>query len=187
MSGKVLKASLIGTLLLPLLSGCASIVSGSHQTIKISTNPAGAKCSVYRDGMEIGSVQSTPGTVTVHRRSGDIIVGCIKQNYDFSKKENASDLNGWVIGNIGFGGLIGLVVDLSTGANHAYDHKMKITLTPLPEGVAPPTGLPDIYPGPITRAAQPENSPVATLPGALLPDHVNVKAVTPDAKTKITP
>jgi len=133
------------------LSGCASIVSGSHQDISINTSPEGAKCAVYRDGVQVGYVNSTPGIVSVSRRSSDIWVGCVKDNYDFSNAKNSSDFNGWVIGNLGFGGLIGLVVDMSTGASHAYDRDVNMTLPTLPAGVGAPVGLPDHYPSTIVR------------------------------------
>ena len=133
------------------LSGCASIVSGSHQDISINTSPEGAKCAVYRDGVQVGYVNSTPGVVSVSRKSSDLWVGCVKDNYDFSNAKNSSDFNGWVIGNLGFGGLIGLVVDMSTGASHAYDHDVNMTLATLPAGVGAPVGLPDHYPSTIVR------------------------------------
>jgi len=133
------------------LSGCASIVSGSHQDISINTSPEGAKCAVYRDGVQVGYVNSTPGVVSVSRRANDLWVGCVKDNYDFSNAKDSSDFNGWVIGNLGFGGLIGLIVDMSTGATHAYGHDVNMTLATLPSGVGAPVGLPDHYPSTIVR------------------------------------
>ena len=133
------------------LSGCASIISGGHQEISISTSPEGAKCALYRDGAQVGYINSTPGSVTVSRKSGDLWLGCVKDNYDFANAKNASDFNGWVVGNLALGGLVGLVVDMSTGASHAYDHDMNLTLPTLPTGVGAPVGLPDHYPSTVVR------------------------------------
>lgn len=133
------------------LAGCASIVSGSHQDISINTSPEGAKCALYREGVQVGYVNSTPGVVSVSRKGSDLWVGCVKDNYDFSNAKNSSDFNGWVIGNLGFGGIIGVVVDMSTGASHAYDHDVNMTLAPLPANVGAPVGLPDHYPSTIVR------------------------------------
>ncbi|GAN66971.1 hypothetical protein [Acetobacter orientalis] len=151
MFNKAIKNILLGSFSLPFLSGCASIVSGGHQTISITTNPPGAKCAVYRDGIQIGSINSTPGSVTVSRKESDLTIGCLKEHYDFSNAQNTSDVNGWVFGNIGFGGLIGVVVDMATGAVRAYDHKTTVDMIPLSDKIAAPVGLPDQFPGPITR------------------------------------
>ncbi|BBC80048.1 exported protein of unknown function [Acetobacter orientalis] len=78
-------------------------------------------------------------------------IGCLKEHYDFSNAQNTSDVNGWVFGNIGFGGLIGVVVDMATGAVRAYDHKTTVDMIPLSDKIAAPVGLPDQFPGPITR------------------------------------
>lgn len=133
------------------LSACASIVSGSHQDISINTSPEGAKCALYREGVQVGFVNSTPGVVTVSRKGSDLWLGCVKENYDFSNAKNSSDFNGWVIGNLGFGGPIGVIVDMSTGASHAYDRDMNMTLAPLPANVGAPVGLPDHYPSTVVR------------------------------------
>ena len=42
------------------LTGCASIISGTSQTITINSNPPGAQCNLLREGLVIGSV-TTPG------------------------------------------------------------------------------------------------------------------------------
>ncbi|MFT8590855.1 MAG: hypothetical protein ABF746_06495 [Acetobacter orientalis] len=78
-------------------------------------------------------------------------IGCLKEHYDFSNAQNTSDVNGWVFGNIGFGGLIGVVVDMATGAVRAYDHKTTVDMIPLSDKIAAPVGLPNQFPGPITR------------------------------------
>nr|WP_156475496.1 hypothetical protein [Gluconobacter thailandicus] len=164
MFDKTVKNILLGSLTLSFLSGCASIVSGSHQTIAVTTNPPGAKCAVYRDGIQIGSINSTPGSVTVSRKESDLTVGCTKDHYDFSNAQNTSDVNGWVFGNIGFGGLIGVVVDMATGSVHAYDHSTTVNMIPLADGVAAPIGLPDQFPGPIVRVASPTSDLVNSAP-----------------------
>lgn len=135
------------------LSGCASIVSGKHQTIDIATNPSGAKCALYRDGEKIGTVDSTPGSVTVSRKSSDLTIGCTKDNYDFSKSKNESDVNGWVFGNLGIGGILGLVVDFATGSIYAYDSNTTVDMQHLLPGVGAPAALPDQFPGSIVRVA----------------------------------
>lgn len=164
MFNKTVRNILLGSLSLSFLSGCASIVSGGHQTIAVTTNPPGAKCAVYRDGIQIGSINSTPGSVTVSRKESDLTVGCTKDHYDFSNAQNTSDVNGWVFGNIGFGGLIGVVVDMATGSVHAYDHSTTVNMVPLADGVAAPIGLPDQFPGPIARVAAPTSAPASSTP-----------------------
>jgi len=109
----ILKKNIINVLLLgalvPGLTGCATIMDGSHQTIGFSSTPSNA--TVIVDGKVLGK---TPLTEDLSRKDNHTVkitlAGYMPYEMTMTKKTN-----GWVWGNIVFGGLIGLVVDAAGG------------------------------------------------------------------------
>ncbi len=105
-----------------LASGCASIVDGRAKTVRINSNPTGAKVVIFdKSGKEVAT-QTTPATIKLKRHSGYFVGQKYKlvfeaPGYYPSETYVNSTLNGWYLGNIVFGGAIGLLVlDPATGA-----------------------------------------------------------------------
>ena len=63
------------------LTACATIVKGHSQQINVTTNPAGAVCTLERDGESVASINPTPGSVTVEKSRKDLSVDCRKEGY----------------------------------------------------------------------------------------------------------
>lgn len=113
-----------------LLNGCASIVSKSNWPVKIGSTPEGADVAItdVGDGKKIFTGK-TPTIVTLSSRGGffkgkTYSVAISKEGFQTQTAEIKSTLNGWYIGNIIFGGLIGLlIVDPATGAMWTLDPK----------------------------------------------------------------
>jgi hypothetical protein len=88
---------------------CATIMHGSHQEVSISSTPSGASITV--DGQERGK---TPIAVDLRRKEKSLIKithdGYLPFETYLTKKTS-----GWVVGNLIFGGLPGLIVDALTG------------------------------------------------------------------------
>jgi hypothetical protein len=120
------------------VSGCASIVKGTTESISISTPPTtGAIC-------DLSSSQGTwqvmsPGVASVEKSKEDIQIRCTKAGWQDAASTIPSNFEGWTVGNIVFGGLIGLGVDAATGAINEYPHTFQVAMTPLsvPGSVAP--------------------------------------------------
>lgn len=93
-----------------LLSSCATIISGSRQTVKISSEPSSA--TVYINEVEIGK---TPIERSLKRNQEYNLV--IKlDGYQQYETLISKEFNAWYLGNILFGGIIGLIIDPITGA-----------------------------------------------------------------------
>ena len=116
---------------LAMLSGCASIVSGTSQEITITSSPPGADCVVSRQGMMLQQV-TTPASPTVQRNRHDLSVACSKSGYVTATQFNNSGVEPWLFGNIFIGGLVGLMIDFSTGAESRYDNAMAFNLPHVP-------------------------------------------------------
>jgi hypothetical protein len=117
-------------LIAPLASGCASIASGTTQTLQITSNPDKASCNLERQGKVIGSVAATPGGVVVEKTKHDITVKCEKTGYQQSTGYLHSGVEGSTWGNIILGGGIGWAIDSARGADNHYPENITLTLVP---------------------------------------------------------
>jgi len=101
-----------------MLSSCATIFTGTKQDIYVNTDPPGAK--VYVNGVDQGVL--TPATIMVQRKS--------QVKYDFQKEGyidgtvvQHGSFNFAVLANVFIGGLIGVVIDVSSGAMWQYNNQ----------------------------------------------------------------
>ena len=127
------------------LTGCATIMSHGPQTLPILTQPDGAECEITDVAAGKSIVKAkTPHTATLERGDGyfqkkhyDITLS--KEGYVTEKVSIAPELNPWYIGNLLFGGLLGMViVDPLTGSMWTFEEKdISVKLYPdTPEGRA---------------------------------------------------
>lgn len=113
-----------------LTTGCASIVSGTNQSISVETRSAsgesiaGANCKL--DNPKGTWYVTTPGSVTVHRAYDNLSIYCTKAGEQPGTASIKSSTKGMAFGNILFGGIIGAGVDTASGA--AYDYPTLITV-----------------------------------------------------------
>jgi hypothetical protein len=99
-----------------LSTGCASIMSGTSQNVVVRSTPEGAKATFLDKAGKPVSVQTTPCTVSL-KRSGQYVLKLEKENFKPLEAPLTRTINGWYMGNIFFGGLLGLlIVDPATGA-----------------------------------------------------------------------
>ena len=122
------------------LGGCASLVSGHNQSVSVisqseGTDVAGAKCSLSNDKGQWFA--TTPGSVTVRRSYAALAVDC-KNDAAVGVVEVKSVTKPMVFGNILFGGVIGVGVDVATGAAYDYPDVISIPLVGR-SGLAPTT------------------------------------------------
>ena len=107
MKKTIISCSLAITL---LLSSCATVMSGSKQNVKFTSNPSSA--TIYIDEVEVGK---TPFEMKLARKSEHQVL--IKlEGYQTYQTSLTKKLNGWFFGNILIGGLIGIIIDPITGA-----------------------------------------------------------------------
>ena len=112
-----------------LLAGCASVTSGSSDTITVNSNPPGAVCNLSQNNRNIGQVV-TPGGVTVEKTKHDIQVTCTKEGYQTATGYLDSEIEGSTWGNSLLGGGIGWAVDSASGSDNDYPDYITVTLVP---------------------------------------------------------
>jgi hypothetical protein len=112
------------------VGGCATVTSGGFQTIDVRTEPEGADCTFSREGSPVARVNPTPGPILVGKSSGDISVLCRKAGYEDTGGTIGSGFQPMTLGNIVLGGIIGVVIDASTGAMLKYPESVTFLLIP---------------------------------------------------------
>lgn len=153
-----------------ILSGCATILSGRTQTITVNSNPPGARCELVREGNVVGSVESTPGAVTLVKTKHDIDVVCKKGGFVEAKEFAKSGTEGSVFGNIILGGGIGWAIDSAAGTDNKYPEVVTVNLVPASSSAMPVTKPPP--------AKEPKPSPaMAKVTGPLGDIHHQLSAL----------
>ena len=153
------------------LGGCATVIKGSSQDILIDSDPQGASCELTRSGVILGQVNPTPAKFKVSRDKDALSVACNKAGYGTGRTTVESKFNGATFGNILLGGVIGVVVDASSGANYTYPEQIMVVLPPEGDAAMPPAGpsvappAPAEPPKPAVPAAPPTPPPTPPTPG----------------------
>lgn len=127
--------------------GCASIVGGVNQSISVQTLDAdgpvaGATCKL--ENKEGAWFVTTPGSTIVHRAYGDLAVSCDKEPYATGTATAKSSTKALAVGNVLFGGVIGVGVDAATGAAYDYPELITVTMGAKPAPLAIPKAEPPI-------------------------------------------
>lgn len=127
-----------------LLGGCSTTIEQRSQLILVNTNPPGADCGLYRQGIRIATVQNAPGRALIEITKYDIWIACVKPGYQQATYFNHLGVAGATVGNIILGDTM-------------YDSPVNITMVPnvsgQPEG---PTTLPASF---AARPAPPVQQP----------------------------
>ncbi len=128
-----------------VLSGCATVMEGTGQSVSINSDPSGALCKVSREGGTLGDVSSTPGSIHIDKSKNDLSVTCQKAGFQTATIAQSPHFVGTTFGNIILGGLVGAAVDAATGADYVYPDNIHVALSPLPS--SPPTAEGNLPPG----------------------------------------
>lgn len=121
--------------------GCASIIHGSGQTVTFQSTPTGATVEVTDAmGFAYGNCE-TPCSIELKRkREYKVLIS--KGGYSSAELVIQRKSDGWIWGNLLFGGVIGLIVDFSNGAAYKLSpDELQATLTEESLGTAQPEGF----------------------------------------------
>jgi hypothetical protein len=99
----------LSLMLIATLTACASIMHGGRQDVGFTSTPPNARILV--DGSAVGN---TPLTTKLERKKPHT-VRLELTGYQAFEAKLERKTSGWVWGNIVFGGVIGVVIDASTG------------------------------------------------------------------------
>lgn len=114
--------------LLTFLPSCASIVSDNDSTTYIATEPEGARCELH--GQDFTRVVTAPDSINLPAEAAPITVACKADGFRTTTQELDTSMDGWVVGNLIFGGIIGVAIDAARGAGMKYPSQITVLLDP---------------------------------------------------------
>lgn len=117
-------------LMMLIFQGCATITTGTDQTVTVETDPPGAVCTLQRDGVTIGAVNPTPGSVEIDKDKDEVNITCERAEYLTTTEVMDSNFHGATLGNLILGGVVGVVIDAGSGAMNEYPTAVKIRMQP---------------------------------------------------------
>lgn len=117
----LLSAVAFGAALVPLATGCATIVNGRTADVQLQSNPPAALATVRDHEGVVVAQTTTPGQVTLKRgrkwlRPARYTATFEKPGYYPAEAPIGGKFNPWAIGNLAIGGGLGLGVDAVSGA-----------------------------------------------------------------------
>ena len=126
----VVKQSFASGLMLALaltlpLSSCASIITGSSDSVEVRSSPTGAAFVT-----NTGHRGTTPATITIP----DDISLQVSYTMDGYKDVTITlppRMSGWFLANLIIGGIIGIIIDLASGNWRVHDGEVTAVLTPV--------------------------------------------------------
>lgn len=113
------------------VTGCASVTGSKLQPVSVNAiykgdEIEGAKCTLMNDK---GSwYVTTPGSVTIQKSYGDMVVTCRKKGISTGTASVVSSATGGVWGNVLAGGVIGYAVDASSGSGFDYPTNINVEM-----------------------------------------------------------
>lgn len=123
----------LASLLAPLAS-CASIVSHSSWPVNVTATPPDAEVEITNQAGNVVHKAKAPFTVTLKSGAGFFdgeryTLTATAPGYASTTSVLDTDVNGWYVGNIVFGGIIGfLLVDPATGAMYKLPETAHVEL-----------------------------------------------------------
>jgi len=118
-------------LLVAITAGCASITGSKNQPVSVTAlhegkQIDGADCVLTND-KGTWFVKS-PGSTVIQKSGSDLTITCNKDGVPPGSASAASSANAGAWGNILFGGIVGYVVDASTGAAFDYPTSLGVQM-----------------------------------------------------------
>lgn len=118
------------------MAGCATILSGSTQTIAVQALNANTqerlsdvRCTITDGQGNVYTLSDVPGTVMVTKGKGALNFDCRKKGYRQTNVGAGESFNAWTVANVLF--WPGFLVDAATGALQKYPSHFTVLMSPI--------------------------------------------------------
>jgi hypothetical protein len=120
---------LAGTL---LVASCASVTTGTTQSLTVVSDPAGAQCKLLRgdSATMVGMIPQTPTTLRIDKSAELMTIECTKDGHEVTRTYLEPDFQAMTLGNAILGGGVGLMIDAASGAMAKYPENAVVTMIP---------------------------------------------------------
>jgi hypothetical protein len=126
--GKIMRHFTLVMMCMAGLTACATLVTDDHQSIAVRSDPLGAICQVQQGGDLVATISQTPGTAFISKSRHDLAINCTLPGYYPGAAVLESSFQDMTYGNLIIGGLIGVLVDTSSGAIKQYPRSVIVLL-----------------------------------------------------------
>ena len=116
-------------------SGCATITKDDSQPVAFSSDPQGATVLINNIARGV-----TPTTIMVKRAMSTQMISLELAGYHTESFKLEKSVSGMTFGNIIFGGLVGVGVDIATGKATNYEESVHVKLIPTTQPRLNPVG-----------------------------------------------
>ena len=110
------------------LAACAGGFSDDRSVTQISTDPAGARCTLQGAGFT--QIVETPAKVVLPKEAAPVTVSCAGEGYRTFVTSLKPMFNAQVFGNLLTGSVIAMVVDFTNGHSLKYPAHVRINMEP---------------------------------------------------------
>lgn len=107
-------------------SGCATIISDNKSFVQIESKPSETVCLLTGDNFK--QTITTPANIIIPAKASPVLISCTKDGYFLTAQEIIATMDGSIFGNILFGGVIGVVVDVVNKSGYKYQKKVELYL-----------------------------------------------------------
>ena len=114
----------LATVLLTLLTSCATIMTGKSDILHVESTPSGAHFTT-----NTGTSGTTQANIEVPDKV-DVEFKFNKEGYQEQTATAQKHISAWVWGNILIGGIIGFIIDVASGGTNTHDGKLSVVLAP---------------------------------------------------------
>ncbi|MGU9951904.1 MAG: hypothetical protein ACNYPH_06330 [Gammaproteobacteria bacterium WSBS_2016_MAG_OTU1] len=111
-----------------LISGCSTVLRGTHEKVEIISSPEKALCRIYRGSEGYLKAVATPGAVYLPRSSDDIKVVCKKDGYKTTTIVASPVKTSDIVGNAVTGGG-SAIADLINSAHADLPDTIRVNLS----------------------------------------------------------
>lgn len=111
---------IVSGIMLCMLTGCASMFTGTSSNINVTSTPTDADCSMMGHGVH------TPGEIVVPTSHSDLVVICKKEGYVDGYSNVDSTFN--IVTLLNLINWYGFIIDFSTGAAWEYPSRVSVNL-----------------------------------------------------------
>lgn len=128
----VIKRAEIVALVSCVMTGCATITTGTDQGIMVATEKdiIGASCTLTDSKGNRSFIARTPGKTYMTRGNAPLTITCTKPGYKITTLVLDEKIAGATMGNIILGGGIGILFDATSGAAQRYPDNVIIWMEP---------------------------------------------------------
>lgn len=109
------------------LSGCATIVEGSSQSIAVATPPTTGATCVLSNSAGSWTVTS-PGIATVDKSSDPIKATCSKPGWQNGLASIPSKFEAWTVADMVTPPFLGISLDVASGAINKYPNAINVPM-----------------------------------------------------------